>query len=101
MEQEENRSEQEIRESIVYHKRVIRHLEVMFIILAVIAIALFGMIAYHDGLLDVLSLTLTIIALFRIWKMGEDFELSKFWDELELTSKINKETYEDENEKNV
>jgi hypothetical protein len=96
MEQEEKRSEQEVRESIAYHKRVIRHLEVMFIILAVVGVALFGIIAYRNGLLNVLSLTLTIIALFRIWKIGEDWEISKFWDELELTQHTHENTYNED-----
>jgi hypothetical protein len=33
-----------------------------------------------------------------LWQTGADWEVSKFWDEVELTALINKETYEEENE---
>ncbi len=85
MEQEEERSEQEVREDIAYSKRVIRHLEVVFIILAVVAVVFFGIIAWNNGILNILSFTLTIFALIRIWKIGEDFEISLLLDDWYLT----------------
>jgi hypothetical protein len=34
--------------------------------------------------LDLISYTTLLIACWRLWDMGQSFELSKFWDELEL-----------------
>jgi phage-related minor tail protein len=95
------RTETEIRESIAYHKRVIRHLEIIFIVMVAIAVALFAMIAWKNGIVNVLSLAAAMIAAFKLWQTGADWEVSKFWDEVELNTLITKETHEEENEKNV
>jgi hypothetical protein len=96
MEQEEERSEQEVRADIAYSKRVIRHLEVVFIILAVVAAVFFGIIAWNNGILNVLSFTLTIFALVRIWKIGEDFEMSLLLDDWYLAYLTDKKQEDDE-----
>ena len=95
MEQKEERSEQEVRGDIAYSKRVIRHLEVVFIILAVVAAVFFGIIAWNNGILNVLSFTLTIFALVRIWKIGEDFEMSLLLDDWYLTYLTDKKQDDD------
>jgi hypothetical protein len=92
------RTKKEILASIAYHKRVIRHLEVIFIVMVLIAVALFAKIAWQNGIVNVLSLAIAMVASFKLWQTGADWEVSKFWDEVELTALINKETYEEENE---
>jgi uncharacterized membrane protein len=90
MKQQKERSEQEVRENMAYNKRIIRHAEVMFIILFVIAAVFFGIIAWNNGILNVLSLTLTIFAMVRVWKIGDDYEVSNWMDEWYLTHLTNK-----------
>jgi len=96
--EETPRTEQEIRDSIAYNKRVIRHIEVIFVVMVLIAVALFAKIAWQNGIVNVLSLAIAMVASFKLWQTGADWEVSKFWDEVELTALINKETYEEENE---
>ena len=92
--EETPRTEQEIRDSIAYNKRVIRHIEVIFVVMVLIAVALFAKIAWQNGIVNVLSLSSVMIAAFKLWQTGVDWEVSKFWDELELLKFTNK----DENE---
>jgi hypothetical protein len=99
--EETPRTEQDIRDSIAYNKRVIRHIEVIFVVMVLIAVALFAKIAWQNGIVNVLSLSAVMIAAFKLWQTGVDWEVSKFWDEVELTALITKETHEEENEENV
>ena len=81
----DQRTEAELLESIAYNKRVIRGLEIIFIVFALGVIGFFiKMIAYGSTPLDLISYTTLLIACWRLWDMGQSFELSKFWDELEL-----------------
>jgi len=68
--EETPRTEQDIRDSIAYHKKIIRHLEVIFVIMV-------------------------LMCLHRLWTIGTEWELSKFWDELELLKFTNKEEDEE------
>lgn len=81
----EQRTEAEILESIAYNKRVIFGLEIIFIAFALGTIGFFiKMIAYGSTTLDLVSYTALLIACWRLWETGQSFELSKFWDEIEL-----------------
>ena len=93
--EETPRTEQEIRDSIAYNKRVIRHIEVIFVVMVLIAVALFAKIAWQNGILNVLSLSAVMIAAFKLWQTGVDWEVSKFWDELELLKFTNKDEDEE------
>jgi len=93
--EETPRTEQEIRDSIAEHKRMIRHIEVIFIVMVLIAMALFLMIAWKNGLLLISLFAVTMFSAYRLWSIGSEWELSKFWDELELLNFTNK----DEDEK--
>ena len=91
----EQRTEAEILESIAYNKRVIRALEIIFIVFALGVVGFFiKMIAYGSTPLDLISYTALLIACWRLWETGQSFELSKFWDELELL-KYKKENNEE------
>jgi hypothetical protein len=68
----------------------------VFIILAVVAAVFFGIIAWNNGILNVLSFTLTIFALVRIWKIGEDFEMSLLLDDWYLAYLTDKKQEDDE-----
>jgi hypothetical protein len=93
--EETPRTEQEIRDSIAYNKRVIRHIEVIFVVMVLIAVALFAKIAWQNGIVNVLSLSSVMIAAFKLWQTGVDWEVSKFWDELELLKFTNKDEDEE------
>jgi len=93
--EETPRTEQEIRDSIAYNKRVIRHIEVIFVVMVLIAVALFAKIAWQNGIVNVLSLSAVMIAAFKLWQTGVDWEVSKFWDELELLKFTNKDEDEE------
>jgi len=93
--EETPRTEQEIRDSIAYNKRVIRHIEIIFVVMVLIAVALFAKIAWQNGILNVLSLSAVMIAAFKLWQTGVDWEVSKFWDELELLKFTNKDEDEE------
>ena len=81
----DQRTEAELLESIAYNKRVIRGLEIIFIVFALGVVGFFiKMIAYGSTPLDLISYTTLLIACWRLWDTGQSFELSKFWDELEL-----------------
>lgn len=81
----EQRTEAEILESIAYNKRVIRVLEIIFIVFALGVVGFFiKMIAYGSTPLDLISYTALLIACWRLWETGQSFELGKIWDELEL-----------------
>lgn len=81
----EQRTEAEILESIAYNKRVIRGLEIIFISFALGTIGFFiKMIAYGSTTLDLISYTILLVGCWRLWETGQSFELSKFWDEIEL-----------------
>jgi hypothetical protein len=91
----EQRTEAEILESIAYNKRIIRVLEIIFIVFALGVIGFFiKMIAYESTPLDLISYTALLIACWRLWETGQSFELGKFWDELELL-KYKKENNEE------
>ena len=91
----EQRTEAEILESITYNKRIIRVLEIIFIVFALGVVGFFiKMIAYKSTPLDLISYTALLIACWRLWETGQSFELSKFWDELELL-KYKKENNEE------
>ena len=91
----EQRTEAEILESITYNKRIIRVLEIIFIVFALGVVGFFiKMIAYESTPLDLISYTALLIACWRLWETGQSFELSKFWDELELL-KYKKENNEE------
>ena len=91
----EQRTEAEILESIAYNKRIIRVLEIIFIVFALGVIGFFiKMIAYESTTLDLISYTALLIACWRLWETGQSFELGKFWDELELL-KYKKENNEE------
>ena len=91
----EQRTEAEILESIAYNKRIIRVLEIIFIVFALGVIGFFiKMIAYGSTPLDLISYTALLIACWRLWETGQSFELGKFWDELELL-KYKKENNEE------
>lgn len=91
----EQRTEAEILESITYNKRIIRALEIIFIVFALGVVGFFiKMIAYKSTPLDLISYTALLIACWRLWETGQSFELSKFWDELELL-KYKKENNEE------
>ena len=82
---EQERTLDQIKESIQFNKRVIRALEIIFIIFLLGAISFFTkMIAYGSTALDVISYTLLLIALWKVWNTGQSYELYKFWDEIEL-----------------
>ena len=53
------------------------------------------MIAYGSTTLDLISYTALLIACWRLWETGQSFELSKFWDELELLK------YKEENDEKI
>jgi hypothetical protein len=92
----EQRSKEEILESIAYNKHVIRVLEIIFIIFALGVVVFFiKMIAYKSTPLDVISYTILLIACWRLWETGESFNLYKFWDELELLK------YKEENNEEI
>ena len=93
--EETPRTEQDIRDSIAYNKRVIRHIEVIFVVMVLIAVALFAKIAWQNGIVNVLSLSSVMIAAFKLWQTGVDWEVSKFWDELELLKFTNKDEDEE------
>ena len=93
--EETPRTEQEIRDSIAYNKRVIRHIEIIFVVMVLIAVALFAKIAWQNGIVNVLSLSAVMIAAFKLWQTGVDWEVSKFWDELELLKFTNKDEDEE------
>lgn len=81
----EQRTEAEILESIAYNKRVIRGLEIIFIVFVLGTIGFFiKMIAYGSTTLDLISYTILLVGCWRLWETGQSFELSKFWDEIEL-----------------
>lgn len=91
----EQRTEAEILESIAYNKRIIRVLEIIFIVFALGVVGFFiKMIAYKSTPLDLISYTALLIACWRLWETGQSFELGKFWDELELL-KYKKENNEE------
>lgn len=91
----EQRTEAEILESIAYNKRIIRVLEIIFIVFALGVVGFFiKMIAYESTPLDLISYTALLIACWRLWETGQSFELGKFWDELELL-KYKKENNEE------
>ena len=91
----EQRTEAEILESIAYNKRIIRVLEIIFIVFALGVIGFFiKIIAYESTPLDLISYTALLIACWRLWETGQSFELGKFWDELELL-KYKKENNEE------
>lgn len=91
----EHRTEAEILESITDNKRIIRVLEIIFIVFALGVVGFFiKMIAYKSTPLDLISYTALLIACWRLWETGQSFELSKFWDELELL-KYKKENNEE------
>jgi len=82
---EQERTLDQIKESIQFNKRVIRALEIIFIIFLLGVIGFFiKMIAYGSTTLDLISYTTLLIAVWRIWDTGQSYEVSKFWDELEL-----------------
>ena len=92
----EQRTEAEILESITYNKRIIRALEIIFIVFALGVVGFFiKMIAYKSTPLDLISYTALLIACWRLWETGQSFELSKFWDELELLK------YKEENNEEI
>ena len=92
----EQRTEAEILESIAYNKRIIRVLEIIFIVFALGVIGFFiKMIAYESTPLDLISYTALLIACWRLWETGQSFELGKFWDELELLK------YKEENNEDI
>jgi hypothetical protein len=92
----EQRSKAEILESIAYNKRIIRVLEIIFIVFALGVIGFFiKMIAYGSTPLDLISYTALLIACWRLWETGQSFELGKFWDELELLK------YKEENNEEI
>jgi hypothetical protein len=94
--EETPRTEQEIRDSIAYHKKMIRHIEILFVVMSVLAVTLFSMIAWKNGIFNILSFAIAMFSAHRLWTIGTDWELSKFWDELELLKFTNKEEDEDE-----
>lgn len=90
------RTEAEILESIAYNKRVIRALEIIFIVFALGVISFFiKMILYGSTTLDVISYTALLIGCWRLWETGQSYELGKFWDELELLK------YKEENNEEI
>lgn len=92
----EQRTEAEILESIAYNKRVILALEIIFIAFALGTIGFFiKMIAYGSTTLDLISYTALLIACWRLWDTGQSYELSRFWDELELLK------YKEENNEKI
>jgi len=92
----DQRTEAEILESIAYNKRIIRVLEIIFIVFALGVIGFFiKMIAYGSTPLDLISYTALLIACWRLWETGQSFELGKFWDELELLK------YKEENNEEI
>ncbi len=92
----DQRTEAELLESIAYNKRVIRGLEIIFIVFALGVIGFFiKMIAYGSTPLDLISYTALLIACWRLWETGQSFELGKFWDELELLK------YKEENNEEI
>ncbi len=95
------KTEQQLVDSIAYHKRVIRHLEILFTVMTLLAILLFLIIAWKNGLLFISLFAVTMFSAYRLWSIGSDWEVSKFWDELELLKLLNKDTHEKENEENV
>ena len=97
MSEENPRTEQEIRDSIKHHKKSIRHIEILFVVMSVLAVTLFSMIAWKNGIFNILLFAITIIAACRLWMIATDWEVSKFFDELELLKFTNKnEENEDE-----
>jgi hypothetical protein len=63
--------------------------------MVLIAVALFAKIAWQNGIVNVLSLSSVMIAAFKLWQTGVDWEVSKFWDELELLKFTNKDEDEE------
>jgi len=93
--EETPRTEQEIRDSIAYHKKIIRHLEIIFVIMVLMCLTFFFIIAWKNGILNILSFAITMFSAHRLWTIGTEWELSKFWDELELLKFTNKEEDEE------
>lgn len=92
----EQRTEAELLESIAYNKRVIRGLEIIFIVFMLGAIGFFvKMLMYGSTALDLISYTILLVGCWRLWDTGQSYELSKFWDELELLK------YKEENNEKI
>ena len=92
---EEQRTKEQIVESIIYNKRVIRGLEIIFIVFSLGAIGFFTkMILYGSTALDLISYTTLLISLWRLWDTGQSYEISKIWDEVELLKLIEDEKNE-------
>lgn len=86
------RTAAEIIDDIAYNKRIIRALEIIFVAMALGVIGFFiKMMAYGSTTLDVISYTALLLACWKIWYDGREYELSNFWDEVELMQKTNKE----------
>lgn len=93
---EEQRTKEQIVDSIVYNKRVIRGLEIIFVIFALGVLGFFvKMMVYGGTALDIISYTILLIGCWRLWDTGQGYEVSKLWDEVELLNLIEKEKDEE------
>lgn len=94
---EPERTTEEIVDNIAYNKRIIRALEIIFVVMALGVIGFFiKMIAYGSTALDVISYTALLLACWKIWYDGREYEMSNFWDEVELMQKVNKKEKDEE-----
>jgi membrane protein YdbS with pleckstrin-like domain len=85
---DDERTKNEIIEDVKYYKRVLRGLEVVFVIIAIIAIINFIMLLRdYEMAAYLVSYTLCLAMLLHIWKKGEVFEFHKWLDELRLKQK--------------
>lgn len=85
---DDERTKNEIIEDVKYYKRVLRGLDVVFVIIAVIASINFIMLLRdYETAVYLVSYTLCLAILVHIWKKGEVFEFHKWLDERQLKQK--------------
>lgn len=85
---DDERTKDEIIEDVKYYKRVIRGLEVVFVIIAIIAVINFiKLLKDYETVIYLVSYTLCLGVMLHIWKKGEFFEFLKWLDELILKQK--------------